>query len=448
MHDAIRARGPFLFAGLLATVIAFGVGCGKTPGTGDDDDDDATSSPSETVTTPPPGSITYYEDLLPIIQTHCSDCHTDGGVGPGHWDEYPVASAYSALLTAYTADRTMPPWPPEPSCGREFHGERLMTQNEVLTFQWWHDDGTPEGDPANAPTPPPAPDPNHGLGAPDIEINTGTHTPDFSSGGDDIYWCFRLDPGLAGDRDFTAVEILPGNLAIDHHALLFREPDGASQPTGLPGFECPGVPTGDGQNINDMVAGWTPGARPFIFPENMGMQLKAGDALLLQVHYHRPDGTGVSPDDNSQVRIWLSPSPVQERANIVWLGNPLISIPSDGQEHSVTGNCTIPQSAGAVKVLAVGPHMHELGVKFNATATINGNDSCMVDIGRWDFEWQGTYQYTAMPTLNPGDKIQTKCTWVNNTGSTVQFGEGTNDEMCFLFLTVAAEGNFGPTCFF
>ena len=36
--------------------------------------------------------------------------------------------------------------------------------------------------------------------------------------------------------------------------------------------------------------------------------------------------------------------------------------------------------------------------------------------------------------LKKGDKLTTRCGWINNSDNTVSFGEKTGDEMCFGFL--------------
>ena len=38
-------------------------------------------------------------------------------------------------------------------------------------------------------------------------------------------------------------------------------------------------------------------------------------------------------------------------------------------------------------------------------------------------------------TVTGGDSIHTMCRWTNTTDATVTFGEKTEDEMCFAFLT-------------
>jgi hypothetical protein len=47
----------------------------------------------------------------------------------------------------------------------------------------------------------------------------------------------------------------------------------------------------------------------------------------------------------------------------------------------------------------------------------------------------------------PGDVLTTTCTYDNPSTSTVTFGEGTRDEMCFDFITVYPYGAATKQCF-
>jgi hypothetical protein len=76
-------------------------------------------------------------------------------------------------------------------------------------------------------------------------------------------------------------------------------------------------------------------------------------------------------------------------------------------------------------------HMHTRGT--HAVTRINrkgGAQECMLDIGSWNFHWQGSYGFTQPKAFNPGDQLYLECHW-NNMGSTdLNWGEDTENEMC------------------
>jgi hypothetical protein len=82
--------------------------------------------------------------------------------------------------------------------------------------------------------------------------------------------------------------------------------------------------------------------------------------------------------------------------------------------------------------------MHELGTRF-VTEIRRGGDSgpaeTLVEVDPWDFDGQTTYPHEGV-VLEPGDAIVTRCTYDNPHDYTVTYGEDTEDEMCFNFLTV------------
>jgi hypothetical protein len=424
----VRVPG-WLLLGFVAIPLAV-VACTTKNGAGDD----SSTTPSSTTPNPTPSldpnAPKYHEDVQPIVYNHCQSCHTTGGLAPAI-DTYPIASTLSALMDQRTADRSMPPWPPEPSCGQDYRSARLLSAADQDTIHRWWLGGSQEGNPANAPTATPTPVP---LPSPDKVLDPGA---DFSFGGPtapaDLYECFRLKTGLPANADFIRAQVTPGNKAIVHHIILYKEANGAdvSKPAGDIG-ECGGVPGGS----PEFLVGWVPGAAPLEFPADTGMALASTDAIVMQVHYHN---NGTPQTDHSMATLWYASAPVTNHARVIWGAasvGPGINggIPA-GQSDTETGSCTVPSGQNPV-LLGVAPHMHTHGTQFDAQLTPAGGGaaSCLIDIAHWDFGWQGGYMYNAPIQLHSGDKISTTCTWNNTTGSTLHFGEGTGDEMCFDFM--------------
>src|SRR5262249_45287788 len=97
------------------------------------------------------GKVTYFRDVLPILQEHCQQCHRPGEVGPFSLMTYKQAANWSADIKAYTRDRKMPPW--KPVEGQAFHNERKLSDKELKTLADWADGGAAQGDPKDASKP-------------------------------------------------------------------------------------------------------------------------------------------------------------------------------------------------------------------------------------------------------------------------------------------------------
>ena len=66
------------------------------------------------------------------------------------------------------------------------------------------------------------------------------------------------------------------------------------------------------------------------------------------------------------------------------------------------------------------------------------DQECLVDVPRWDFNWQGTYQFSERVTVQTDDTIFLECHFDNSNGDkNVAWGDGTEDEMCLGILYVS-----------
>jgi hypothetical protein len=95
--------------------------------------------------------------------------------------------------------------------------------------------------------------------------------------------------------------------------------------------------------------------------------------------------------------------------------------------------------------------MHRRGESLRGEARhAGGGTSSLGAVLAYDFEHQVSYGLDA--TLAPGDTVHTECTW-NNLGNpqAVTFGEETESEMCFNFLSyyprVPGIGTLDPSGF-
>jgi MYXO-CTERM domain-containing protein len=382
---------------------------------------------------------TYYRDVLPIVQTKCAPCHDVGGIAALDLVEQEIATEFASEMATQTGARAMPPFPPDPDCADyKEHANRSLPDQDIETIRAWAELGGPPGDPNDAPDPPEPPeDP---LGEPDLVL--ATEDPFFfDNQAEDLYWCFRFDPGLDQTRDLVAATVAPDNENVVHHVIVFREEGGVDRkPLDSPGFECGGAPE-DGE----FLMGWAPGTQPMKLPDGYGVELGDDDALIMQVHYHRYPGA--LPTDHSQVKLWFAEQPAAKKVRVVWTGSFEILVPP-GLKQTVESTCTVPESAAPIELLSIAPHMHQVGQSFSSRIErADGSEQCLIDIPEWDFEWQGGYTFADSITLQPGDVLHTACTYQNFGDSTVSWGEGSDDEMCFQFNFVVADDEMPEFCF-
>lgn len=416
------------------------------------------------------GDVTYYRDVLPILQNDCQTCHRPGEVGPFSLLTYKQAMNWAEDIKTYTQNRTMPPW--KPSKGVPFHNERRMSDKDINTLSAWVDGGTPAGNPQDAPPPRKFPE-GWQLGTPDIIL---TPAGDFTLGPDgrDVFRCFVLPTNLPEDVYVSAVEIRPANKRVVHHVLLAIDTAGqgrrlekkgqndetaAAPPVGSHAQKNPldrgaGYATQMGFGFIPQGAGltgWAPGAIPRHLPEGSGMYLPKNADVVMQVHYHR---NGRLERDRTQVGLYLAKKKVDKPfyGGVVagGSGNGLarlfFSIPPDKANFKLEGDAW---AADDFTIFFVTPHMHMLGKKIGLTMTPpDGKTQTLIDIDAWDYNWQETYMLKQPMHVKAGTRFHVEAYYDNsasnplnpfNPPQRITFGEQTFNEMCFVFLGGTAE---------
>ena len=403
------------------------------------------------------GPPTYHREVAPILQRHCQECHRPGQVAPWSLTTYKDARKMAPFIANVTRDREMPPWHASTTEGGPFRDARVLTDAEIATLADWAKTGAPEGDPKEGP-PPRTFDSDWPLGTPDLVLKPSEP---FTLDGDgrDEFRVFVIPSGLAEGKWISAVDFRPGNPAVVHHILAAIDTTGRarSMDKAAPG---PGYKTfaGFGTQPNGVpflpsggLSGWAPGKAPRPLPDGVGRYLPAGADVLLQVHYHK---SGREEKDATSIALYFAKAPVDKliRGAAVFpprpgpFQRPKLSIPAGDPNYEITGTFTIPYDA---HINAVVPHMHWLGKDFTLTAERpDGSRATLIQVDRWDFNWQDTYDFVAPVALPKGTTIRMRAHFDNSADNpanpsdppvAVTWGEQTTNEMCIGFLQLTRD---------
>jgi hypothetical protein len=376
----------------------------------------------------------WSEDVAKVVYEKCSGCHRTGGVAPFPLLSFSDAFNNQAQMANEVASRRMPPWPPDTLAHRFVH-ERMLTVEEANLITNWVSGGAPRGDSTLAPDPPTF-DGGSGLGTPDLNLRMPTYTS--KAAAEDDYICISIPSGLTSDKVIRAMEVIPGNQAIVHHALIFIDTTGTVQTdTG----ECV-VPLN-----SKLIGGWVPGAGPAIFPSTkdfaMGMTIPAGSNVILQMHY--PEGSA-GMKDSTRVKLYFYPDGTPNIRNIgasSLLQNWFLSIPPNTVQ---TFTARYPGSGTMVDdwtLLSIFPHMHLLGKQISVEIRSPGDTTKLINIPDWDFEWQGFYTFKKPAKLPVGSYLYTNALYdntisnphnPNNPPLHVNAGLSTTDEMYLVYF--------------
>jgi hypothetical protein len=404
---------------------------------------------------PEPLAPTYWQDVEPIFYTNCVSCHTAGGIGPFAIDDPETAIAFAPLIAEETASRAMPPWPPGGDTPALRH-VRVLTEDQIATIAAWVAGGMQLGDPAQ---PGPRVEPEViDIGPTELGFDIGLdYLPDPAL--TDDYRCFLAPIGTTTARAATGFRVTPGNRAIVHHVIVstFAAEDRATlealdAESERAGWPCVGgaVPEGTDARQVGALGSWVPGVSAVAFPEGAGMFVPAGALAVIQMHYNTLGGGG---PDRTRVDVALAPAG-QTATLIPMRGASLIKrnlqIDADDAASVHTQQATVQQwlalrgqqpfASGTGFAVGAGAHMHMIGRRITITRTNASGSQVLLDIPRWSFHWQGTYQYVTPIAVANTDTLEIRCEYDNSNtnrlalglapNTPVTWGEGTTDEMC------------------
>ena len=399
-------------------------------------------------------SVTFTEQIAPIIYNNCTKCHRSGQVAPFTLASYSDVKQHALTIASVTRTGYMPPWKAEPTWAA-FRDERRLTADQIALIQKWVLDGMPEGDPAKEPALPTFPE-GWTLGTPDLilEMPKAYAVP---ADGPDIYQNFVVQTGLTEEKYIRAVEIKSTARAALHHVLFFTDTTGGGRrqeaanlaATGQPGF--PGFGSILVLAVADPAAalagglgGWVPGATPEFLPTGLAYTLPKGADLVLQTHFH-PDGKVEA--EKTVVGLYFTTKPARDITQVQAPGyfgiRANIDIPANKADYKVRASFTLPVDVDAFSVSA---HAHYLARGARMTATLpTGEVRVLFWIKDWDFNWQDTYFFKDLQSFPAGTRIDGELTYdnsannfrnPNNPPQRVKWGENSFDEMGSLILNV------------
>jgi tetratricopeptide (TPR) repeat protein/mono/diheme cytochrome c family protein len=395
----------------------------------------------------PSRPLTFNKDIAPIIFQNCAECHHTGGPAPFSLLSYQDVKKRAKQIASVTRSRYMPPWLPEPGYG-EFAGERRLSDAQISTLQQWVEQGTAEGVAADLP---PAPKLNDGwqLGQPDLIVKMPRPYL-LQAGGTDVFRNFVIPIPVSTTRYVKAVEILPGNKKVVHHANIlidrtqsFRRLDEQDAEVGFAGMDV----RIESENFepDSHFLFWKPGTPPATEPENMTWRLDKGTDLILNMHL-QPSGKPevIQPS----IGLYFSDKPPTRYPMLLQLENDgAIDIPAGKKDFVITDEYQLPLD---VDVLGVYPHAHYLGKDIQAIAMLpDGTKKWLIRIKDWDINWQAVYRYVQPMFLPKGTTISMRYTYDNSADNPrnpnhppkrVMAGDRSSDEMGHLWIQVLPRG--------
>lgn len=360
--------------------------------------------------------LTYHRDISRILQQNCVECHREGGIAPFALDDFLEVGDRSRVIQRVVEEGTMPPWfaKEEDGNSRWANDRSLSERDKADLLAWLKSADQPEGNPEEAPEPL-AFATEWSIGEPDLVLPLSKEF-EIKATGTMPYQYDVVETELTEDRWVSAYEILPTSRDVVHHVIVQLIAEGQSRTSRDGGF----------------WAAYVPGNGAVSYPEGFARKLPAGSKIRFQIHY-TPSGKATT-DRLKLGLVFADEAPSYEVKNMA-VADRQLRIPAGAPAHKEFGSRTLPYDA---PVMSFMPHMHTRGKAFTYEVEYpGGNTEVLLDIPRYDFNWQLRYDLKAPLLLPKGSKIKVTGVFDNSAGNSanpdptkvVKWGDQTDEEM-------------------
>jgi len=377
--------------------------------------------------------VTFYKDVLPILQENCQTCHrplgmnAGGMVAPMSFMTYAEVRPWAKAIARQVEARTMPPWFATHEFSGVFSNERSLTDDEILAIVDWVETGASRGNPKDAPaTREFAEDDSEGwsIGEPDLILSMD---PFFVN--DDVVdlnislTTVITEAEMPEDRWIQSIEYKAGCESVHHICNSAVAPKDRAD---LEAFERNGL---------GCIA---PGSDSRAMPEGYGTFLPKGATIRWGMHYHKEAGPGTGMWDKSEMALIFNKTPVEHRVtfNVIESGNRW-EIPPGHASWQVGASRTFQEDTTILSYL---PHMHYRGKAAEYRAFYpDGTEELLLNVPNYDYNWQIIYLYDEPKLVPAGTRVEVSI-WYNNSPEyaeinnlnskrAIKYGGPTTDEM-------------------
>ena len=362
--------------------------------------------------------LTYHNRISRIVQQNCIGCHREGGVAPFSLTTLDDVKAHAGMIEQVVERDIMPPWFAADSDAAS--GDALspwandcslapIDKRDLLS---WLAGSMAEGDESDAPQSREFSS-DWQIGQPDVVFQFAQPQA-VKATGVMPYKNVDVQTELSEDKWVQAIEVQPGNRSVVHHVLVFVQ--------------------GDEREHSERDGFWgiyVPGNSSLIYPDGFAKRIPKQAKLRFQMHY-TPNGTATT--DTTRIGLVFAKQPPRHEVRVTGIFNDKIRIPAGADNHPEVASLPIPAEA---RVMGFLPHMHLRGKAARYELVRSGETTTLLDVPRYDFNWQLLYRYRDPLQLNAGDTIRFT-SWYDNSDKNpanpdptknVGWGPQTDDEM-------------------
>ncbi|GHB55473.1 c-type cytochrome [Persicitalea jodogahamensis] len=372
-------------------------------------------------------SVTFYENIQPIILNNCAVCHRPGEAAPFSLITYEDVVKRSKFIRKVVSTRYMPPWKADDHYV-DFANNRSLDDSEIASIVAWIDAGTPKGKGNQKAEKALLERAEAGTAyerKPDLTLRMSE--PFVQQGdGKERFMVFKVPFEMAAAANVEAIEFTSNNKKIIHHANFAIHP---VEDATIDLYNTVTSVNLSGDSKSDYLqwlkykkemtyyGGWIPGATFETYPKGMGWVMPRRGVVLLTVHY---GPSAIDAESINGVNFFFKKEPIEREVKVISLGSGGIGQKDITPPFMIFANevksfaLRVANNQPDVSLLYAWPHMHQLGKSFKAYATkADGDTIPLVRIPAWDFRWQEIYRYKKPVLLPKGAVVHIEGTYDN-----------------------------------
>ena len=366
-------------------------------------------------------AISYHHQIARIMQAHCIECHHTGGLAPFALETRSDLIENAGMIKKQITRGAMPPWFAAPVAGEHespWANDRSLSEQDKADLIAWLDSDRPEGDPREAPIARQFQE-SWTIGQPDHVVQIPRPI-SIKAEGTMPYQFVIAETTFSEDKWVQGYEIVPTDRSVVHHVIV-NVHEGKGK-----------VRDRDEGAGGGYWAAYVPGNASKVYPSGFARKLPAGARMSFQIHY-TPSGKATT--DQLRIGLIFAKEPPRYAVKTLELANHKLNIPPHEANHVETMSRVLPTD---ITIMAFVAHMHVRGKAFKYEVTLpDGKTETLLDIPRYDFNWQLRYDYKQPRTIPRGSTMKITAVFDNSAGNpanpdpgkTIRWGQQTYDEM-------------------
>lgn len=216
-----------------------------------------------------------------------------------------------------------------------------------------------------------------------------------------------------------------------HHLIVYRMPGTEERPEPYPCLpfidtlrpESEGAPLMVSQIPQETLE----------LPRGVAFDVAPQQLVRLEMHYLNASDAPMEVTAEAIFEV-LPPEELRHEADFLFIGNPDIRLPPGPSTLGPTP-FEMPEELADVKIFAMTGHTHQWGtnVVVEHVPQKYADPVPVYDYPNWSWKEPPVARYWPPLDMPRGAGFQFTCSWDNRSGKTVEFGESTEDEMCFFW---------------